>query len=329
MIRRMFPMALCLVLSQALAVTAANAAWEIPVEEGDSLTLRGWAARVTYQVVPDAKGLSVSGGETSSAWSWRRESGKVWIEQSLPSTRPELRERASKPREQVAITIRGPSVGAEFFLNEGQVQVLQTRQPVRVTMKQGRVVLQKTAAPIRVTMGNGQVDVVEHQGPLDLDTYEGQLTLKKVEGDVKADLFGADLAVEGGRGQIRLTTRDGKVRVAQWKGGLRFEQDRGTLSLTEFEGRIDGESGEGSVQLAVLPATEVHLKSRKARINVQLPARSGASLNVVNILGELSTPKEVRVYRTAKEKFARGRLPGSDQKILVSIRADDGSVVVK
>lgn len=312
-----------------LSAAPALAAWEIPLEAGDGLTVKGWAARVTYQNAPEAKGLTVTGGDTSASWSWRRDDGRIWIEQTLPSSRQELREKAGAAREQVALTIRGPSIPSEFYLNEGLVQVVQARQPVRVTMKQGRAVTVKTAAPLRISMQNGQVEVAEHQGPLDLDVYEGAVVLKKLEGDVRAELFSPNLTVEEGRGQMRLASREATIRLNQWKGGLRFDQDKGTLVLAAFEGRIDGESGEGSLQFAILPSTEVHLKTRKARVNVQLPARTGASLNLVNGLGEISAPKEIRVYRTAKEKFAKGQIGGGDQKVLVSIRAEDGSVVVK
>lgn len=316
-------------VAMAFLAAPAQAAWEIPLEAGDALTVKGWSARVTYQSAPEAKGLTVSGGEASSAWSWRRDDGRVWIEQTLPSSKQELREKAGAAREQVALTIRGPSIPSEFYLNEGLVQIVQSRQPARVTMKQGRAVAVKTAAPLRISMQNGQVEVVEHQGPLDLDVYEGAVVLKKLEGDVRAELFGPDLTVEGGRGQMRLASREATIRLNQWKGGLRFDQDKGTMVLSAFEGRVDGESAEGSLQFAILPSTEVHLKTRKARVNVQLPPRTGANLNLVNGLGEISAPKDLRVYRTPKEKFAKGQIGGGEQRVLVSIRAEDGSVVVK
>lgn len=314
-------------LSSAFAGTV-----EVPVTKGDRLVLKGFEAQVVVTGQPGAP-LRISGVEsntTEGQYVVTKRDGvievkmnefagkKTWMD-SLP--------RASSQTKRIEIS--GEPVVADIHLRGGSVTVQKWTRDLRVSMTQGRVNASNGAGALNVNVQRGDITVADHNGPVNTDSYSGNTALRNITGDVNTTLFSGQLQSEKVKGVMTLATQQSQSKINQGAGTLQFENGKGAMSVVGFQGRVEGQNQEGSVTVNVPLDGEVDVRSKSGRVAIQLPAGSGAALNLLTTEGEIVVPGELKVVKLSAEKSVRGRLRGDAQRASVFVRSQDGTISVK
>lgn len=320
-----------LLLQPALA-----AGLEVPVAEGDRLVLRGLDAQVQLIGAPGsatAGSLKVSGVEDSSlegAYTLTKKNNIIEVKMNeFAGKRSWLGALPSASTKSKRIEILGPPVPTEVHLRAGSLTAQKWSKDLKVSLTQGRASSVNGTGSLQLYVQKGEVTVVDHKGRVEADSYSGTMTLKSVQGDVEATLFSGVLQLEKVQGFVTLTSQQATAKVLSSGGTLQFENGKGSLNISGFQGRLEGQNQEGSVSIAMNLDTEADVKSKAGRISIQLPAASGAALNLLATEGEISVPSELKVRKLSNEKSVRGRLRGDAQRASVFVRTQEGSISIK
>ncbi len=325
--------AISLVLVKLLLQPLFAASFAVPVQEGDRLVLKGLEAQVQLVAIPGSNAVKVSGiDETSGEGAYviskkdniievrmnEYDGKKAWMN-ILPKATTQMKK----------IEISGLPLPAEIQLRGGSVVAQKWSKDLKVSVTQGRVSSLNGAGALQIYVQKGDVNVQDHTGKVNADAYAGSMTLKNIQGDVDASLFTGPLLVEKVRGFSSLTSQIGPAKVVQGTGTLQFENGKGGLNIQGFQGRVDGQNQEGSVTVQMVLDSEIDIKSKAGRIQVQSPAGSGASVNLFTVEGDIFVPNELRVNKLSSEKSVRGRLRGEGQRGSIFVRSQDGAIIVK
>lgn len=300
---------------------------DVPVQAGDQVLLSGVSAQVNYTVVPGLTVLRMT-DPSSVGWSFDRRDRRVVIEGPGPGSRASVGETLRQGTPRVTLDIQGPSLPLEIHLRDGAVVLSKGSHDARISLQQGRVESRQRTGGLRVAGRKVDVTVAESSGRLTFDIYQGSVTLKNHQGDSEIELFAGQLVADQISGTMAATTHSASGKVQKFSGTLQLDLGKGPFTATGVQGRVEGQSSEGAVSLQILPDTEVDLRSQSGRVQVQVPAGTGGSVNL-STGGEILVPVGVSVARTPAEKVARGRLRGSGGRIQVTVRSVDGSIVVK
>jgi hypothetical protein len=200
---------------------------------------------------------------------------------------------------------------------------------LKVSLSRGRFSSTGGSGGLFVFIQKGDVNIQDHMGKVHVDSYAGSSSLKNIQGDVEASLFAGPLNVEKAQGFCSVNSRSGPVKIIQSGGALAFENGKGTLSIQGFLGRIDGQNQEGAVNIQLALDTELDVKSKAGRIQIQTSPGSGSSVNLSNLDGDIFVPNELRVNKQSSEKNVKGRLRGEAQRGTITVRSQEGVILVK
>lgn len=322
-----------LLLSTTLFFSMAHAAvFELPVQEGDRILVKGLNAQVQF-VAQGGNQLRINGPQESSQagqYVVQRRDRVIEIQMNDFSSKKDWKEALGRSAQYARkIEISGPALPVEVHLRDGSVSLLRWTKEAHINLVNGRVSSQNGSSSLQARVSKGDVTVVEHNGKVSVDTYSGNITLRQITGDIDAQSFSGQLVVEKAKGFASINTQQANAKINQSSGSLQFENGKGPLTIQGYQGRIEGQNQEGVVSIGFLPDSEVHVKSKAGRINIQAPAGSGASVNLAAVEGDIFVPKELRVNRAGSEKSVRGRLRGESVKASVNVRSQEGSISVK
>jgi len=324
--------AITFILAHLLFQPLLAATFEVPVAEGDRLVLKGLDAQV--QVVGQAGNtLKVSGVEESSTegvFVLTKKNNIIEIKMNEYGGKKSWLNIVPRASSQMKkIEIWGPAIPAEIQLHGGSVVVQKWTRDMKVSLTQGRVSSLNGAGSLQVYVQKGDVNVQDHNGKVTTDSYQGSMALKNIQGDVDASLFAGQLLLEKVRGFLSLSTQQSNAKVNASSGTIQFENGKGSLNIQAFQGRMEGQNQDGTVTIAMALDSEVDVKSKSGRVNVQAPPASGATLNLLTTEGEILVPSEVKVTKLSAEKSVRGRLRGDAQRGHIFVRSQDGTISVK
>lgn len=324
--------AISIILAHLLFQPVMAATFEVPVADGDRLVLKGLEAQV--QVVGQGgNSLKVSGVDEAST------EGVFVVTKKNNIIEVKMNEYAGKKNwlnilpksgaQMRKIEIWGAAVPTEIHLRGGSVVAQKWNKDLKVSVAQGRVSSLNGSGSLNIYVQKGDVNVSDHTGKVDADSYSGTMALKNIQGDVSASLFSGQLQIEKVRGFLTLATQQSNSKINQGTGTIQFENGRGALNIQGFQGRMEGQNQEGSVNVTMTLDSELDVKAKSGRVNVQVPASSGMSLNLMTVEGEIVVPSELKVTKLSAEKSVRGRLRGDAQRGSVFVRSQDGTISVK
>lgn len=312
--------------------SAMAASFEVPVVDGDRLILNGLEAQVQFvgRVGNTMRISGVDEAASEGAYTLTKKDNVITIKmadyagkRSWLSALP----RASSLARKIEIT--GPAIPAEVHLKGGSVVAQKWAKDLKVSLTQGRASAVGGAGTVQIYVQLGDVNVQDHVGKVDVDSYNGTMSLRNIQGDVSAALFAGQLQIEKLRGFLTLATQQSNSKVNQSSGTIQFENGKGTLNIQSFQGRMEGQSQDGPVTIAMTLDSEVDVKSKSGRVNIQMPPSSGASLNLLTVDGDITVPSELKVTKLSGEKSVRGRLRGDAQRGSVFVRSQEGTISVK
>ena len=318
---------------------ALSAQFEVPLQEGDRLVIRGLSAQVQLvaqtagHISPSGGSLKISGPDEGS------QAGKFVVQKRDHVIEITMNEFASKKdwKESLSrtgaysrkIEISGPSIPVEIHLRDGSVNLQHWTKEARVHLVQGKITSQNGSGGLQAQLQKGEITLVDQSGKIQTDSYNANVSIRNLNGDLEAQAFAGTLSLEKTKGFASLNTQQANVKVAQSSGSLQFENGKGPLTIQGYQGRVEGQTGEGTVNLSFLAESELNLKAKSGRITIQAPPNSGASVNLSTTEGDIFVPKELKVNRLGAEKNVRGRLRGETPKGLVLVRSQEGSIVLK
>lgn len=319
-----------------LVLLFSSASWaaqfEVPLQDGDRIVIRGLSAQVQL-VGQGGNNLRINGPEEGS------QAGRFIVQKRDHVIEIQMNEFGSKKdwREALAragsynkkIEISGASVPVEIHLRDGSVSLQKWTKEANVHLVQGKVISVNGSGSLQAHVQKGEISVSDHSGKVATDSYNAGVNLRNLNGDVESQSFAGNLVLDKVKGFTSLNSQQANVKISQSSGTLQFENGKGPVAIQSFQGRIEGQTGEGSVSLSFLPESELNLKAKSGRIQIQSPANSGASVNLTTVEGDISVPKDLRVNRLGSEKNVRGRLRGEAQKGSIFVRSQEGSISLR
>lgn len=307
--------------------------FEVQVQDGDRLVVKGLAAQVQFVAQPGAKSLRVTGVDDSSAtgaYTLKKKDQTIEVRMNEFDSKKDWKESVAKTASYMRkIEIIGPATPVDLHLRDGSVTLQKWSKEANISLINGRVLSQNGSGSLQINLQKGDINVFDHIGKVSTDGYAGNSTIKNVQGDIDAQLFSGNLTVDKVRGALNLNAQQSSSKVTQSSGGIQFENGKGALSIQGYKGRIEGQTGDGALTVNFLGESELNIKSKSGRVNIQTPANSGASVNLLTIDGDIFVPKELSVIRLSSEKSVRGRLRGEAQKASIIVRSQEGSINVK
>lgn len=323
--------AISFILSQILLQSAFAASVDVPIVAGDRLILKGVAAQVHFVAQPGA-GLKVNGldqGATEGAYTLSKKDNVIEIKMNEFVGKGSWLNALSRPFAMKKLEIVGAAIPVDVQLREGSVVFQKWSKDTKVSLFQGRVSVSDAVGDAQIYLQKGDVLVQDYSGKVKVDTYSGTVALRNITGDVDTSLFSGQLQVEKINGFLSLTSQQANSKVNASAGTMQFENGRGPLSIQAYQGRIEGGSQDGPVNITMTLDSEVDVKTKSAKVSVQTPSGSGASLNLVTEEGDIYIPSELRVVRNKLQRSVKGRLRGDAQRGSVFVRSQEGTISVK
>jgi hypothetical protein len=314
--------------SQAMAVLG----FEVSPQDVDRIVVIGLEAQVQMLHQPSATKLKVSGIDDSSEpgnFALERRDRVLYIKMQEFGDKSEWKTALSRPKQKRILEFVGASVPVEIQLRDGQVMAKNWARDLRVVMTRGKFTTVGGTGTVHLQLQRGDALIQDQTSKVTADLYRGQLVVKNLQGDLDGSVFSGGINIEKSKGYLNLNTTQSVARVLQSSGTLQFENVKGNVITQQFAGRVEGQTGEGSVNIGIVPDTDVHVKSVSGRVTVQTAAGSGAFVNLLTSEGEITAPNEIATAKTATEKTARGRLRGGEQKGSIVVRSREGSIVLK
>lgn len=304
---------------------------ETPTEGLQRLVVRGWDAQVNVTATP-SKTFKINGVDDSLSpglYIVEKKGATLEVHINEWTTKKEWAELLGQKKQRRVIEISGPSLPLEIYLRDGLVQMTRWQSEAKVTLASGKFVSVDGQGPLDVNLHHGEIQIQQQTGRLKIDQYQGAVSIKQMQGDLELVTFGSPVSIEKSKGVMSLNTQNSSVRLTQSSGTVQLDNGKGSVTLQQFQGRVEGSTMEGPVSVTLLPESEVQLRSQTGRVQIQLPAVSGAALNLLSQEGDIIVPEGKRVSRSSTERAFRGRLRGDSQKVSVSVRTVEAPIIIK
>jgi DUF4097 and DUF4098 domain-containing protein YvlB len=227
------------------------------------------------------------------------------------------------------IEIRGPSMALEIHAFEGSIQLSGWDKEAVLHLQKGKIAAKNGKGSLALHSQTGEISVLDHQGRVEIDTYKSNITLKNLTGDADLENFSGETIIEKASGGLNLRQGQGSAKVIAGNGALQFDLVRGSLSAQKFQGRIEGVTLDGPVSVTMAADNDVNVRAQTAKVTVQSPANSGAALNLSTMEGDLNLPQSLKASRDGAKKTYRGRLKGADQKGSITVRSQEGLILIR
>ncbi|MEN0057242.1 MAG: DUF4097 family beta strand repeat-containing protein [Bdellovibrio sp.] len=308
------------------------ATFDVPVAEGDRLLLKGLEAQVQLIGQPGAA-LRVSGVENSGSAEGQyvitKSKGVIEIKMNEYSGKRAWLQVLTRSATPARIEITGPAVPTEVHLRGGSVGAQRWNKDIKVAMTQGRAQVVGGSGAVQVYLQKGDVTVQDRVGRVQADSYQGAMTLRNIQGDVESHLFAGSLQIEKVQGFTSVSTQTAQGRVNQGVGTLQFENGKGTLTVQGFQGRLEGQNQEGVINVTMALDSEVDVKSKAGRVQIQAPPAAGVTLNLLTTEGDILVPGDLKVTKLSTEKSLRAKWRGDAPRGSIFVRTQEGLISVK
>lgn len=296
---------------------------EIPLEQVSEVSIVGQSSK--FQIVPGPAGAAGSIGiigKGSENWKLSMEGQKLSVSESIGLN--------PTPNVDTQIIVKLPAkVALKMALYNCNGSVSGDYSSVmELSCIKGIFHLNKVKGSLKVTVQKGEIHSSESSGDLEIETYSAKTTVKDFKGALKLNSFSGDSQLEGIVASLKLESHSGSTRLSQYEGSAFITMARSTLSGDKIKGRLEGDVKDASLNLNLLEDAEADFKFNAGKLNVSLPASSGAYLSLMTRNGDLYAPAPLKPYRESNYKTIKGRLQGS-VKGSIRVRGEDTSIFIK
>ncbi len=305
---------------------------EVSSEGLQRLVIKGLEANISVTSLPQAKTVRISGVEdvlTPGLYIVEKKGSTLEVHINEWATKNDWKEQLGIKRSRASIDISGFGLATEVYLREGQVQLSKMSKGARVVLGRGKVNSTDSSGALEIFVHQGDTLVQNQAGRTKIDQYQGNINLLNLQADLDLVAFNSNINIEKSRGIMNLNIQNSPTKVSQSRGTLQLDNGKGAIMIQQFQGRVDGSTQEGALNISLLADSEIHLRSQSGKVQIQLPPASGAALNLVANVGEILVPEGLKINRGVSEKSFRGKLTGDTQKAAVTVRSQEGVIVIK
>ncbi len=341
---RIFVFALCLLSLNATAQVESKS-FNVPVDSSQKLVITGFKGAVEFSPSGDSQNLRIkierltpvttTMGEEVQQWStaWVPKVEKSDKAITVKFQEPQLREFWERKDSfgiipDYKIVVSGISVPVEVYWSKGTVTAKDWKNSISVTLNTGDADFSKIEGDVKAFVQSGSVKISDQKGTVFVNSYDGKVALKNIDGPAEIENFSGTTSVDKVQGNVRLSSYNGKSKINEIKGGLNFDMKVGSLEVEDLDGSLRGENGDGTVKAQVVGTPDVRVRSLAGSVNLKVPRKFSAHLNVGSSEGELRIPSHIRVQRGDNMKWAVGRLQGGEREGQIFARSQSGNIVV-
>ncbi|OQW48592.1 MAG: hypothetical protein A4S09_04125 [Proteobacteria bacterium SG_bin7] len=346
MFRLLTCFALCLFVSTSYAEIESSKSFNVPVNSNQKLVITGFKGTIDLIPSGDSQNLRIKIERVSTSPTGFGDEVQAWISAWVPKVEktekaisvkfqePALREFWERKDSFVVIPeykiqVTGISVPTEVYWAKGVVNARDWKSALNVTLNTGEVDFSKIEGEVKAFVQSGSVKISDQKGGVFVNTYDGKVMIRNVDGQTEIENFSGLTSVDKIQGNLRLSSYNGKTKISDIKGGLNFDMKVGTLDIDDLDGSLRGENGDGTVKARISGTPDVRVRSAAGSVNLRVPHKYAAQVNVGSSEGELRIPGNIRVQRGDNMRWAVGRLQGGGEREgQIFARSQSGNIVV-
>lgn len=323
------------IISSLLFVSssAMAAVFDVPVEPGDKLIIKGMNAQVMFSGKSGANALKISGAEkegTEGTYVAEKKNGVITVQmKELSGKKAWQGALKTGVLPEVKLSFQGKPLPTEVYLKSGQVTSQAWNQAMKVNLTEGKVSITDSKGDVGIFLQKGTISISGHQGNLNYDLYSGTGSVKNAEGRLKINQFAGTLAIEKMKGSLGLSSSQATVSVVQGNGTIDFDAVKGNVAFKGFQGRMEGNSLASKVTADLTLDSELDVRTKTGDVSVTTASAGAYDLNLLTVEGEITVPGTIRVIKLSSEKSARGKLRGDATRGSVFVRSQEGAISVK
>lgn len=268
--------------------------------------------------------VNVTANTASQELSIKAESGTVW-EWSEEAGVQVLRQ---KSQNQAKVFVHGGSTAIEIYASNASLTVNGWTKNLTAVLQKGSFKSKETSGELKANVLFGEVEVSYHTGNINLESFDAKTTLNLVKGDVALNQHSGTASLESVEGRIKVLSAKSKMKVNGGSGDLDFLTRQGGFQIAGFKGSIEGVSEQGAIALKSVDVVDVRLQSKEGLIDLMVPVKSAAGINIETVEGRLQTPKFLKTSNLGSASVTRGKLRG-DIPGRVHVKTQSGTVSLK
>lgn len=296
---------------------------EIPLQQVSEVSIVGQSSK--FQIVPAPAGAAGSigiVGKGSDNWKLSIDGQKLSVSETIGLN--------PTPNVDTQIVVKLPAkVALKMALYNCNGTVSGDYSSViELSCIRGIFHLNKVKGSLKVTVQKGEVHSSESRGDLEIETYSAKTTVSDFKGALKLNSFSGENHLEELDASLKLESHSGSTKLSRFEGSAFITMARSTLIGDKIKGRIEGDAKDASLNLNLLEDAEADFKFNAGKLNVSLPASSGAYLSLMTRNGDLYAPAPLKPYRESNYKTIKGRLQGS-VKGSIRVRGEDTAIFIK
>jgi DUF4097 and DUF4098 domain-containing protein YvlB len=201
---------------------------------------------------------------------------------------------------------------------------------------------------IAIFLVAGEITARNLNGKILLDTHRAEVTATAMKGDLSIDTGSGDVQVDGMEGALLVDVGSGDVTLRNVKGS-ELDVDTGSGEVTgtaiasdalnidtgsggiDLDGltaqRVAVDVGSGDVELTwTTDPGDVEIDSGSGSVTLNLPAASGATLEIETSSGDIESGFEIRTNRIERDSL-RGTFGDGRGRILIDTGSGDVDLV--
>jgi hypothetical protein len=317
------------IFATLIGAIAQAATYDLPLknlESGAKILISANEAQVNVTQVSNSKNIQIVLHDSANEQYMVQSAINLIEIKSRSSDREQFGKAAAK---KPLIEVRGPSMPIEIHVLEGSITLSNWNKDAILHLQKGKIIAKNGEGSLLLHSQSGDIVVLDHQGRVEIDSYKASITVKNLNGDAELENFTGETLVEKAKGGLSLTQGQGSAKVVSGSGSLQFDLIRGSLSAQKFQGRIEGVTADGPVTVSMVSENDVNIRSQTGKVVIHSPSNSGATMNLVTNEGDLNLPQSFKANRDGGKKSYRGRLRGADQKGSITVRSQEGVIVVR
>jgi lia operon protein LiaG len=185
----------------------------------------------------------------------------------------------------------------------------------------GKILLDTHRADVSATAMKGDLDIDTGSGDVEVDGMEGPLMVDVGSGDVTLrNVKGSDLDIDTGSGEVSGTAIASDVlKIDTGSGGIDL------AGLTAQQVAVDVGSGDVELTWTTDPG-DVEIDSGSGSVTLNLPAASGATLEIETSSGDIESQFEIRTNRIERDSL-RGTFGDGKGRIAIDTGSGDVELV--
>lgn len=216
------------------------------------------------------------------------------------------------PRPGVRLEVQAPKdLALEIYWVDGDVQVDKWMGSLTFTGQAGLFRASEVQGQVVARLNRGQADFEKIRGSLSIENQSSHIRVGEVVGALQVRSHAGSLEVGKVQGQSHISSIRGAVKIENSVGAAEVSTHLGKVAFLGHQGNLFVQSENGEVSAQLQGGVKAQVISMGGRVDLKVPANSGAQVDLLTEKGKLDIPSQVRQKKTGYAKKATGKLAGT------------------